>query len=263
MIPARSKYFPLNLAVASAPGEKVYEFLVVWDHEINSLPKILEVFSRHKAKVLLAHSQADGSEDKVIGTFFYNLATADESADKIGKEIKKLSFVRTVEVAGTENSLFDKFLFPVTVWGKNRVLVMRMAPLLHIESRLKEELGSAGSAIMFREGEGYAAETLSQYRQVLGKFSPDSLLENAKDGLRATGWGIFDFKRTKDGYDVTVEDAPLVEGMTEPSGFVCGIIAGILESIYLAKLRIVQAKVDPKNGRAFVKLARTGDSPAA
>ncbi len=259
MFPTKRKYYPRNLAVASTPGENIFEFLVVWDHELPSLPRILEVFSKHKAKVILAHSQVEESTGKVVGTFFYDLSLADRDADGIRKEIKGLSFVRDVEVASTEHSLFDKFLFPITVWGRHRVLVMRLTPLLNIESRLKRELGSAGLAIMFREGEGYATETCNQYRQVLGTVSQESLLENISDGLRATGWGVFDFKTTKQGYDVTVDDAPTIEGTTEPSRFLCGVIAGIVESVYAIKVKVGESAVDPKSGRASVRLSKIAD----
>jgi len=249
----------MNLAVATVPGQGIYEFLVVWNHEHPSLPKILEVFAKHKAKVILAHSQVEEG-DLVVGTFFCGLAQADQNAEGIRKEIKGLGFVRSVEVANTEHSLFDKFLFPVTVWGRNRVLVMRLDPLLNIEKRLAQDLGSAGSAIMFREGEGYAAETLSQYRQLLGSVTKESLLENVKDGLRATGWGIFDFKTTNDGYEVTVQEAPLIKEMPEPSRFLCGIIAGIVESIYAIRVKVVESTVELKSGRVFVRLSKTPDT---
>jgi hypothetical protein len=140
---------------------------------------------------------------------------------------------------------------------------MRLDPLLNIENRLDQELGSAGSAIMFREGEGYAVETLNQYRQVLGSVSQESLLDNVKDGLRATGWGIFDFKTTKDGYEVAVQEAPLIKGMPEPSRFLCGIIAGIVESVYAVKVKVDQSTVDSKSGRVLVRLSKTLGKPAA
>jgi hypothetical protein len=259
VIPANSKYFPHNLAMASRPGENVYEFLIVWHHELTSLPNILGVFSRHEAKVVLAHSQLDASADTVVGTFFCNLAKASQSADDIRKEILGLSFVQSAEAVSTENSLFDKFLFPVTVWGRDRVLIMRLTPLLNIENRLGKELGSAGSAIMFREGEDYASETLGQYRKVLGSVTQESLMENVIDGLRATGWGIFDFKTTKEGYGVTVRDAAQIEGMTEPSRFLCGIIAGIVESIYAIRVKVVQSTINPKSGEVSVRLSKIAD----
>lgn len=261
MFPAKRRYYPRNLAVAATPGKDNYEYLVVWDHEIPSLPKILEVFSRHRAKVILAHSQFEEKSGNVIGTFFYDLAEADEDAEGIRKEIKKLSSVRDAEVASTEHLLFDKFLFPVTVWGLHRVLVMRLTPLLNIESRLKRDLGSAGLAIMFREGEGYATETCNQYREVLGSVSREALLENIVDGVRATGWGIFDFKTTKEGYEVIVEDAPVLEGMTEPSRFLCGIVGGVIESVYGIKVKVVESDIDVKSGEARMKFEKTSDSP--
>ncbi len=263
MIPARPKYFTRNLAVASMPGASVYEFLVVWNDDVRSLPVILEVFSRHNAKVVLAHSQLDEGENLMVGTFFCNLTEATQGADDIRKEVMGLSFVESVEFASTEHSLFDKFLFPVTVWGRERVLIIRLIPLLNIENRLRLELGSAGSAIMFREGESYAAETLNQYRRVLGNATQESLMENVKDGLRATGWGIFEFKPTKEGYEVTVKDPALLEGMTEPGRFLCGIIVGIIESVYEIKVNVVQSAVNPKSGQALVRLSKVSAAQKA
>ncbi len=257
MFQAKPKYFPRVLAVSTPPGSSVYEFLVVWDHEFGSLSKILEAFGRHKAKVLLHHAQVDEGTNTAVGTYFCDLAKADQSAEGLRKAIKGLSFVQNVEFSAANQSLFDKFLFPVMVWGRERVIIMRMDPLLNIEKRLAQELGTAGSAIMFREGEAYATETLSQYRSVLGSAAVETLLENVKDGLRATGWGLFEFKQWKDGYEVTVQDAPMLVNASEPSRFLCGIIAGILESVLSVKMRIVESTVEPKTGRVLVRLSKS------
>ena len=188
------------------------------------------------------------------------MTKADQTVEGVRKAIKELSFVRSVDAASAESSLFDKFLFPVTVWGRERVIVMRMNPLLNIEKRLVQELGSAGSAIMFREGEGYAAETIGQYRAALGSVSTEVLLRNVVDGLRATGWGLFEFKESKDGYEVTVNDAPMLASTSEPSRFLCGVIAGILESVLSVRMKIVESTVEPKSGRVLVRLSKTVDT---
>jgi len=260
---AKSRYFSRNLAISYRPGYKVYEFLVVWQHEFGSLGNILGVLSKHNAKVLMTHTQLDEETDAVVGTFYCNLTRADQPVENIRRGIKELPFVRSADYVSTEKSMFDKFLFPVTIWGRNRVLIMRLSPLLNIEKRLGEELGSAGRAIMFREGESYAGETLSQYRAVLGSIPPESLLENVKDGLRATGWGIFEFRTTTSGYEVTVSEAPLLESEKEPSRFLCGIIAGILESVYSIKVKIVESRIDSKSGNVVVNLSQIADDAAA
>lgn len=251
----KSDYLPRNLSVSFRPGGRLYEFLVVWQWELGSMTRILDVFERHRAKVVMAHSQLDEETDRAAGTFYCDLGEADELPEGLRKEVTGLQSVKRVEYFGTENLLFDKFLFPVTIWGRNRVLIMRLSPLLNIEKRLAQELGSAGGAIMFREGEGYAAETLNQYRAVLGKVSTDKLLENVKDGLRATGWGLFEFKHLKDGYEVIVRESVLLEGTTEPGRFLCGIIAGIVESVYGVKVKVVESALD-KSGRVVVSLSK-------
>ena len=263
MFSTKPRYFPRNLGVSSPPGDNVHEFLVVWTHELGSLAKILQVFSAHKVKVILTHSQLDEGTGTVVGTCYCDMTKADQTVEGVRKAIKELNFVRSVESASAAKSLFDRFLFPVTVWGRERVIIMRLNPLLNIEKRLAEELGSAGSAIMFREGEGYAAETIGQYRKALGNVSTDLLLENVIDGLRATGWGLFEFKESKDGYEVTVRDAPMFADTSEPSRFLCGVIAGILETALSVRMKIVESTVEPKSGRVFVRLSKTSDIPSA
>ncbi len=263
MFSTKPRYFPRNVGVSSPPGENVQEFLVVWNHELGSLAKILQVFSTHKAKVIVTHSQLDEATGTVVATCYCDMTRADLTVEGIRKEIKGLGFVQQVDSASANQSLFDKFLFPVTVWGRDRVIIIRLDPLLNIERRLAEELGSAGSAIMFREGESYATETLVQYRKALGNVSAQVLLENVVDGLRATGWGLFEFKESKDGYDVTVHEAPRFQGKTEPSRFLCGIIAGILESVLSVRMKIVESTVDPKSGMVSVKLSKTPEKPGA
>ena len=261
MFSTKPRYFPRNIGVSSPPGVNVHEFLVVWNHELGSLAKILQVFSTHKVKVILTHSQLE--EGTVVGTYFCDMTKADQTVEGVRKAIKELNFVRSVESASAAKSLFDRFLFPVTVWGRERVIIMRLNPLLNIEKRLAEELGSAGSAIMFREGEGYAAETIVQYRTALGSVSTEVLLRNVVDGLRATGWGLFEFKESQAGYEVTVRDAPMLGSTSEPSRFLCGVIAGILETALSVRMKIVESTVEPKSGRVFVRLSKTSDIPSA
>ncbi len=256
MFPTKARYLPRNLGLSSTPGDNACEFLVVWKHELGYLERILEVFTRHKAKVVLTHSQLMENASMVLGTYYCDMSRADQPADSILKEIESLAFVRSVDLANTQKSGFDKFLFPVTVWGRNRVLIMRLDPLLNIEKRLGQELGSAGSAIMFREGESYATETWNQYKSALGDATLETHFENVIDGLRATGWGIFEFRNSNGGYEVTVQDPPTLDGTAEPSRFLCGVIAGILESAHSTKVKVVESAVDRKNGKLTVKLSK-------
>jgi hypothetical protein len=249
------KYYPRVLAVVPPRGGRVYEFAVEWNHELGSLAKIVDTFAKRKSKVLTNTSQLDLKTNTAVGTFYCDSAKALGSAEDLEADIRKLNFVQNVQWASAEHSLFDQFLFPVTVWGRERVILMRLSPLLSIEKRLSQQLGSAGGAIIFSEGEEYAAETVGQYKKITVGASAGELMQNIKDGLRATGWGLFDFKRTKDGYLVTVKDAPVQDGMTEPSRFLCGIIAGILEKVFGIELKITESRFDQKDGSVVVSLS--------
>jgi hypothetical protein len=254
--PTKSRYFPRNIGLFSWPGETVYEFLIVWTHEFHSLGTITDVFSKHKAKILMTHSELDGDTNTVVGTCYCDLAQADQTAEGIRKEIKGLGFVRSADFVGTKESPVDKFYFPILIFGGLRVLIMRVDALANMEKRLGEELGSAGGAIIFREGESYAAETMRNFKMVMENPTSESLLQSVKDVLRATGWGLFEFKVSKDDYLVTVDCAPQLEATTEPSRFLCGIIAGIVESVFSIKVRVVESKLDPEEGSLFVRLSK-------
>ena len=84
---------------------------------------------------------------------------------------------------------------------------------MNVEKRLVEKMGSTGEWIMYDEGREYAAEAMTQYKKLFGNSSSnESILLNTSDGLRATGWGIFEFHRNEEGFFVTVRHPPRIEG---------------------------------------------------
>ena len=147
----------------------------------------------------MMHCQLDPGTGTFAGLTTANLAQSDRSAEELRKEIKAMSFVQRVEFASTQKSPFDKFHFPIVVFAGSRALILGMDRVLNMEKSLEQELGSAGSAIMFREGETYAAEVTNGYKLVTKgpDFTLQSLLEVVTDGLRATGWGSSTSRRPR------------------------------------------------------------------
>lgn len=225
------------------------------------MARLIEIFSTHRAEILSAQTQPDES-GAVVGTFYCDMTSADQSAEGIRKEIRKLGFVRSVDHASTERSPIDKFYFPVLIFRGHRALILRLDGVLNIEKRLLQELGSPGGAIMFREGESYAAATMHGYKLVLGSLPLDMLLEVVKDAMRVAGWGLFNFKVKDDGYEITVNDAPKLEGSTEPSRLVCGLVAGLVESLFSVTVKVAESRMDSTNSTLFLRLSKIPDDSA-
>jgi len=141
--------------------------------------------------------------------------------------------------------------------NEDRVLLMRVGPLLNIEKHLVNKMGSAGAAIMYEEGKSYAGEAFKQYRSALPNASIEDLLENIKDGLRVTGWGIFRFKRVPDGFEVTIIDPPhLNNNEYKENRFFYGVTEKILEELYGDELTINSSDLDIKNRRLVIQFKK-------
>lgn len=247
------------MTISYPPGPNTYEFLVTWaDSDFNNYPVILGTFTKHKANLLVTQSQLDDESNLKTALVYCDLGQADISAADLQKEIKKLGPVATVEWVSTQEVMFEKFYFPVVSRG-NRWLIMRIRTLVNIEKEICEQLGTAGSALMFTEGVATGYEGSSYPGGVLSKSEKGKLLRNTADGLRACGWGLFDFKQqVGDRFDVTVEHPPLAEGASEPGRFLCGLVAGVLKSATGIDFKVDKSSIDSRTGRAEIRLSPVG-----
>ena len=196
-----------------------------------------------------------GSSSGFIASLFCEFSRADCTVEAFEDELKCLPFVIRAHSADMTGKYFDRFFFPLSIMNNNRIILMRTKPLLRIEKSLVDNLGSGGAALMFQEGRVYAEETINQYRKMMPNLSSDEFLENMKDGLRVTGWGLFKFRRTRDGFEVTVIDPPLLEdSQYMENRFYYGVTARILEILYGGTLTVASSYLDAKNRRLTFNL---------
>ncbi len=198
-----------------------------------------------------------------MSTAFCDMSKADCTTDIIVSELRSLSFVRKVLFADMKGRLFDRFLFPTMIMNKNRVILMRVEALLKIEKFLMDEIGSGGAGMMFNEGKIYGGEVVKQYRLALPNSTTEVLVENILDGLRATGWGLFQFRKVEDGFEVTVNDAPILDADSNyrENRFYYGAGAKILEDLYGKQLVLEKSSFDLKNKKLTFKLRQAGLGP--
>jgi hypothetical protein len=250
------KYYPDHLAFTRPSGDMLHEFLVVWKKQEDSLVTLFKLLHDSGADILLAHTTRDGEQDSNITSLFLDFTKASFSPAALKDEIAKLPNVTEVDFVNMNGSIFDKFYFPPTIFNNSRVLVMRLSPLLKIERRLRERLGTAGTIIMFEEGKSYAKEVLFEYKASLQTEDKQLILSNVVDGLRATGWGLFEFRQYSAGFNVVVKHPPVLNdpGPAE-SSFIRGMAAGIIESLFFKVVGVRDASYDhSKDTLSFVLL---------
>jgi hypothetical protein len=256
------EYFAKNIAITKPPGDHIFEFLIEGRDEIGALESILRAFSKHKINIRTISAgpgqQVEGKRGNLFVTSaFCDFSKADCTIELLLGELRNLPFVRNALSADMTGRLFDRFLFPMKIMGEHRVILFRVEPLLNIEKHLVERMGSGGAAMMFEEGRSYAEEVIAQYKKALPDLEAEALLDSIKDGLRATGWGIFSFRRASEGFEVTVTDPPLIEGSEyKENRFFYGVTARILESLYGGELVLSGSNLDLKNRKLVFRLRR-------
>ena len=239
-------------SLESAKSGKVFEIIATGRDEAGTLSKLNGVLNAHEVKVVSAGGYNVPMPGKFIWSGFADYSESRFKVEDSVKEIKRLSFVAHVEATRITDVVFDKFLFPVTMLGDQRVIIVRTEPFARVEQRLIAAFGSGGATIMFDEGRHYAIEAFQKYVAMLPGASPDVLLKNAVAGLRATGWGIFDVdvsKLSRDGVAMVSVREPTFSGVSglKESNFTNGIACGALEAIFNTKTGVESSSYDPRS----------------
>jgi predicted amino acid-binding ACT domain protein len=254
---ASLEHYTKFLSLSKPLGEDVFEFLLVTKDEVGVTSKITGEIARHNVDIL----SIDGANDSEIGRFvltiFCDLAKADCTAQGLADDMRKFAFVTKIEYVDAKGRLFDTFHFPLRIMNKYRAVLMRADPLQRVEKDLEQVLGSAGASIMFEEGKSYARGTWAQFREALPDASSQDIVQNTVDGLRATGWGIFEFHMEQDAFQVSIRNPPLSKDRkTSESMFVRGLATGVTESVYGLKLEVQSAVYDENSGTLRLTLEK-------
>lgn len=255
------QYFPTNVPIIKPSGENVFEFLIEGRDEIGAFARVAGIFTGHRIDIrsISAGPVKNAKVNYAVfeANIFCDVSKADCSIIQVTDELTKLPFITTVLSADMKNRLFDRFLFPTVLGDTIRVVLFRVTPLLQIERRMIERMGSAGEAIMFEEGKAYSNEAIKLYKEALPNAGPELLLENIKDGLRATGWGVFDIRRVPQGFEVSVFDPFILEESDyKENRFLYGVCAKILENLYGGEYVLSNSKLDTQNKKLIFRLTK-------
>jgi hypothetical protein len=212
------------------------------------MSKITGEIARHNIDILSIVGANDANIERFVLTIFCGFAKADCKVEQIVAELSGFPFVTKVEYLDAKGRLFDRFHFPIKIMNKHRAILVRVDPLLRVQKHLQEQLGSAGESIMFTEGKSYAQETWLQYMKSIPNAKHEEILENVKDGLRATGWGLFEFQETQNAFQVTIKNPPTLDGNGSfHSRFLYGVTASVTEALYGFKVKVDSANYDKQS----------------
>lgn len=227
-------------------ADRWYEILVTGHDEIGALSKMAAILAQHGVNLAPSGGYCTIAQGTFVWTTFTNFSGSPSSLEDVTRDLKGLNFVEDVDAARMDEAAFDKFLFPVMITEKSRGVILTAAPLVKLEQRLIEQLGTAGAAIMFEEGKQYAIESLKELREVLPESSAINFLDGVVSWLRTTGWGIFRLDTSKlqsegrIGVQILEPPNAAVSGVSQ-SHFTNGVAAAMLESVYGKKVRLISS----------------------
>jgi hypothetical protein len=215
-------------------GEKVYKFVVVAEDKQGYFLQILNIISGHYVNLSSSFTYSDISTGTFLTNVIGDLRKADKSAAEIKREIASLPFVKSVEVESAQDVLFDRMLFPLTIAGDLRAVVLPVDALQERERRMLANDGGREAIIDTQRPAGVSLT--ATIRRYLPWVHTDALVEASVDALCALGWGYFEFDTTavKQGKVGVSVKYPIFSELPgdNVSYSIVGIAAGVLEGIY-------------------------------
>jgi predicted amino acid-binding ACT domain protein len=229
------EYYPRRIALVAPQGESVFEFVVTGEDRPGMVHAISGVFGKHYVNLASVDSDTIASGDFVLVTYA-DFRKADASAGQVQKEIRSLQFVKSVVFGSATNVLFERYLFPITVGGSNRAIILPVGALIEYEKAVLQRAGAeVGAQHLIATGRPVGLGLASTLRSYMPWAAPDALVVAATDAMRALGWGLctFDRSKIKEGtVSVTVQN-PMFAGLAETSvsWLLVGVIGGILQDV--------------------------------
>ena len=250
--------YPRNIGISAPSGESVYELFVLGKSRVGALKEISSSIAAYEIDITSSGRYQVYPSGEFVMTAFLDFRETRATPDLLVSEIRGLPFITRAEIVKPHQSIFERYLFPVTIMNKHRVIVFRVEPLLQIEKRLEEFLGSAGTTIMFELGKSYGMAVVEDYRKDMSTLSGDALMNRIVSGARVTGWGLFEFTALgNDRIDVSIFEPPTaVKPGVGKSMFTHGLVAGLIEGVYGLQVGIVADSYDAESRTLRLKLSR-------
>jgi hypothetical protein len=256
-------YRPRMIGYPEPLGKETFEFAIYGDEAPSSIARLTDLFLEHGVRLLKHRLDWDDVEKRFAAFYLADMVGADCSSSKLGEILRSKSGVESVHVISRAGSLFGYSTFPIILNGVNRGVILRIENWFQMEDDLIKWMGTAGESIMFREGEAYGVSTCQRY---VDEFTSDNhalLFQNIRDGGKATGWGILDYRLNDDRSVVFLEvKYPVTNSRGEvTSRFFLGMLCGVMEVLLNAKLSVQESIYDRNSSALKIKYRIDGQRP--
>lgn len=235
-MPGEPPYFTRKINLVVPLGESVAHFLVVGRDEVGVLAKITGIMAAHRLNLLNGGTYDTLKKDEFLFNVFAEFSGADATPEDVSAELRALPFVSSVVVSLSEDAVYDRYMFPVVLFERNRAVILPADSIAIIENDLHRQIGKRGQNVLFEVGRSSGLSIAGVHRNMIPEADRDTLLKTACDDMRARGWGLVTFEVSRSSpfsANVTVRE-PIFAGFPamKTSWWLMGLTSGFLEAIY-------------------------------
>jgi len=232
------EYYPNNIGNLTIGNPRSYAFLVYGRDERGIQVQILNTLHKRGARIVSHNGYVDERSREFTLCVSCDLGEVSVTPDDLVIEMRRMKQVRNAMAICLKSRLFDGFLFPLTILMTSRVVAMDSNLCFLIQDRLGTEDSKAGLRDV---GHDFALDIVKQIREKMSSGYPEeSIQENVRGYLKASGWGSFTWESETSFERVIVIDPPIYSGKAVGNYFLHGMAAGLLEAFRKKKFSIVE-----------------------
>ena len=245
-----------SLGVFSPEGLDVFELYISVESKPSVLAKIATIIGERNVDILAAHMQCSDEGRTGYDLFYLEMAQATVTPKELVDALKKLEFVKDVQIESKSNVRFETMMFPLTLSGHTRAFVLSSAGWAALVDSIMITFGTAGGVILHNQGVSVGAEIVDSIKALFrASVDSDLEMENLKAYFSAVGLGILSVSGDRKVVKVKIEQ-PVTSGQEDSvvDQFLVGVVTGAIIKIY-ADDYVVQ-KLSYQDGRVVFDLVR-------
>jgi hypothetical protein len=232
------EYYPNNIGNLTIGTPRSYAFLIYGRDERGIQAQILGILHKRGARIISQNGYVDEKTREFTLCISCDLGEVSVTPDDLVIELRRMKLVRNAMAICLKNRMFDGFLFPLTVLLSTRVVAVDSNLPFMIQDRLGTEEARTGLQDV---GHDFALDVVRQIHDKLTSgYLEESIQENVRGYLKATGWGSFTWESETSFERVTVVDPPTYSGKAVGNYFLHGIASGLLEAFRKKKFALVE-----------------------
>ena len=161
-------FHPRTIGLSSPGSTFDYEFVVVGKDLSFSQNEIISYFLEQGASILAIDGWVNSVERKCILTVCCSLEKADLGPAELATRLQRTrNFIISVDYSGIDGKLFSGRSSGIRFNGRQSAVAIPLRTFISLSQRLLRELGSSGSAALYREGREYAHSIIHELEQIL------------------------------------------------------------------------------------------------